>query len=75
MSQSIQLTREELLVLKPAAEIMKTMPTLGPNSFRKKIIEFIRREKEKEEGGDGRDRDEGDDRDRDKGDEEGDERA
>ena len=47
----------------------------GPNSFRKKIIEFIRREREKEEGGDGRDRDEGDDRDRDEGDEEGDERA
>ena len=37
----------------------------GPNSFRKKIIEFIRREREKEEGGDGRD----------EGDEEGDERA
>ena len=47
----------------------------GSASFRKKIIEFIRRERKKEEGGDGRDRDKGDDRDRDKGDEEGDERA
>ena len=40
----------------------------GPNSFRKKIIDFIRRERKKEEGGDGRDRDEGDDRDREEGD-------